>query len=49
VGGHENYSFSGDDRKTTVAVDLDTNQQFKNYFLETYPKALEKLKSICEG
>jgi uncharacterized protein YndB with AHSA1/START domain len=49
VGGHENYSFSGDDRITTVTVDLDTNQQFKNYFLETYPKALEKLKSICEG
>lgn len=48
IGAHENYTFSTANGMTLLTVDLDVNNQFKSYFLETYPKALEKLKSICE-
>ena len=33
---------------TTVTVDLDTTEDFLDYMNETYPKALDKLKEICE-
>jgi len=48
AGSCENYTFKAVDKKTLLSVDLDTNREFLNYFSETYPKALEKLKSICE-
>ncbi len=44
----ENYSFSGNDIQTTVAVDIDIQDQWVDYFEKTYPKALERLKQICE-
>ena len=31
--------------KTLLKVDMDSNQQFREYFSETYPKALERLKT----
>ena len=31
-----------------LKVNLDTNHQFLDYFKDTYPKALNILKSICE-
>ncbi|MEW6506584.1 MAG: SRPBCC domain-containing protein [Bacteroidota bacterium] len=49
IGAFENYSYQEHNGKTILKVELDTNKQFKEYFLETYPKALEKLKSICEN
>ena len=33
---------------TEVTVDLDTSEDFVDYMNQTYPKALEKLKEICE-
>jgi hypothetical protein len=33
---------------TTVTVDLDTTEDFIDYMNETYPKALDKLKELCE-
>lgn len=47
--GFENYTFKIHADKTTVIVDLDVNDQMIDYFRETYPKALDKLKEICEG
>lgn len=47
--GFENYTFEGGDGKTTLTVDIDVNDQMVDYFRETYPKALDKLKEICEG
>ncbi|MEN9950886.1 MAG: hypothetical protein RLY85_1638, partial [Bacteroidota bacterium] len=32
----------------TVTVDLDTIEEFMDYMNEHYPKALNKLKEICE-
>ena len=48
-GAHENYSFKTADGKTLLAVDMDSNEKYKEYFSESWPKALEKLKEICES
>lgn len=48
AGGLEDYSFREVGGKTIVSVDVDTTEEFKPYMEETYPKALEKLKEICE-
>lgn len=48
AGAHENYTFENQNGNTLLKVDLDSNQMFKQYFSETYPKALERLKTICE-
>lgn len=48
AGGTENYTFTENNGSTLVGVDLDSNQEFMSYFIETWPKALNKLKAICE-
>lgn len=48
ANGLENYTFEENNGTTTVTVDLDTAEDFVDYFKETYPKALDKLKEICE-
>ncbi len=49
ANGLENYTFEENNGITLVTVDLDTTQDFIEYMNKTYPKALEKLKEICEG
>lgn len=49
AGALENYTFTEDNGKTLLLIDMDANQEFKPYFLETWPKALNKLKAICEA
>lgn len=48
IGAHENYTFSETEGVSTVTVSLDTAFGYDDYFNNTYPKALEKLKEICE-
>ncbi len=48
ANGYENYTFVENNGITTVTVDLDTTEEFLDYMNENYPKALEKLKEICE-
>ena len=48
ANGFENYTFEENNETTTVTVDLDTTEDFVDYMNETYPKALGKLKEICE-
>ncbi|MBL0257571.1 MAG: SRPBCC domain-containing protein [Bacteroidetes bacterium] len=48
ANGFENYSFEENTGSTTLTVDLDTTEDFLDYMNETYPKALDKLKEICE-
>ena len=48
AGAHENYRFTEIDDKTTVTVFLDTAFGYDDYFNNTYPNALQKLKEICE-
>lgn len=47
-GAMENYSLKDIGGKTEVIVEIDVTDEFKDYFTETWPKALEKLKSIAE-
>lgn len=48
AGALENYTFTSENGKTILAVDTDSNEEYKAYFEEIWPKALNKLKSICE-
>ena len=48
ANGFENYTFEDNNGITTVTVDLDTSEDFVDYMNETFPKALDKLKEICE-
>lgn len=48
ANGFENYTFEENNGTTSVTVDLDTTEDFVDYMNESYPKALSKLKEICE-
>jgi len=48
AGSLENYTFDEDNNGTKVKVEMDSNEEFESYFKETWPKALDKLKEICE-
>ena len=45
---HENFSFFDVGVATRVKVDLDTAPESEQFMNETYPKALELLKTQCE-
>ena len=57
ANGFENYTFEENKARpddpvgrgiTTVTVDLDITEDFLDYMNQTYPKALDKLKELCE-
>lgn len=48
ANGYENYTFEETNGTTILTVDLDTTEDFAEYMNQTYPKALNKLKEICE-
>lgn len=48
AGGHENYTYVENNGITTVTVELDTVEDYKDYFNQRYPLALGKLKEIAE-
>ena len=48
AGGLENYAFEEIDGNTSVKIEVDVTEDFEDYMLETYSKALDKLKEICE-
>ena len=48
ANGLENYSFEENNGVTTLTVNLDITEVFLDYMNETYPKALDKLKELCE-
>ena len=48
ANGFENYTFEENNGTTTVTVDLDTTEDFIDFMNQNYPKALYKLKEICE-
>jgi hypothetical protein len=48
ANGFENYSFEESNGIVTVNVDLDITEDFADYMNDVYPKALAKLKELCE-
>ncbi|MBW8687102.1 SRPBCC family protein [Chitinophaga rhizophila] len=49
AGAHENYTLKAVDGKTELVVHTDIVESHMEYFNNTWPKALEKLKEIAEG
>lgn len=47
-GAMENYTLRAENEKTEVTVEIDVTDDYKDYFMETWPKALDKLKSMAE-
>ena len=48
AGAKENYTLTDDHGKTKLVVDMDSTDEFKDYFLKTWPIALEKVKELSE-
>jgi uncharacterized protein YndB with AHSA1/START domain len=48
VGAMENYRLTDENGKTKLAVDMDSTDEFKDYFLKTWPVALQKVKELAE-
>lgn len=49
AGSLENYTFNETNGVTTITVEVDTNEEYMDYFDETWPKALDKLKELSES
>lgn len=49
AGALENYYFLETKGGTKLSVTLDSNEEFKEYFTESWLRALKKLKQICEA
>lgn len=48
-GAMENYSLKEKERSTELTVEMDMTEEHEKYFSETFPKALEKVKSLAEN
>jgi uncharacterized protein YndB with AHSA1/START domain len=49
AGALENYTFTAANGGTGLVIEMDANNDYKSYFEETWPRALNKLKTICES
>lgn len=49
AGAFENYTFQERGGMTVLKIEMDSNVEFKSYFETTWPKALDRLKSLCES
>lgn len=47
-GALENYTLKPEGSKTMLCVDTDVPADFRSYVMEAWPKALEKLRELCE-
>jgi len=45
----ENYTLSDAGSSTSVRVDIDVTPDYEEYMEKTWPKALARLKAICES
>ncbi|WP_207514097.1 SRPBCC family protein [Longitalea luteola] len=48
AGAHENYILKDVQGKTELQVELDIDEQHKDMFSQTFPKALQKVKELAE-
>ncbi|MEJ5962050.1 SRPBCC family protein [Pedobacter immunditicola] len=48
AGSLENYTLNTVDGKTELRVDIDINDDYKEYMLKTWPLALDKVKEMAE-
>ncbi len=45
---YENYSFEEKDGGTLFTVNIDSTDEYYEFFMQSWPKALEKLKEVAE-
>ncbi len=48
AGARENYSLSENNGHTTVNIDIDITEEYKDMFTQMWPKALQSLKELAE-
>lgn len=48
AGARENYTLTEENGRTKLVVDLESTDEFKDYFAKTFPVALEKVKELAE-
>lgn len=48
AGAHENYTLRNVNGHTELVVDMDITDDYKDYFAQTWPKALNNVKAIAE-
>ena len=48
IGTDETYTFTEDNGKTELRAEMSTNPEWEAMFTNDFPKALAKLKEICE-
>lgn len=48
AGAMENYTLKTVNDKTELIVDMDITDEYKDYFMNIFPKALEKVKELAE-
>jgi len=48
-GSRENYTLTSTPDGTDLKVDMDIAEEFKDYFLATFPKALDIVKALSEA
>ena len=48
AGARENYRLTEENGKTKLVVDMDSTDEYKDYFAKTFPVALEKVKELAE-
>lgn len=48
-GSQENYRLTTNGEQTTLDVEMDIAPDFKDYFLKTWPKAMEAIKQLAES
>lgn len=48
AGAYENYTLTNVNGKTELLVEMDLADDFKDYFIKTWPIALDKVKELSE-
>jgi hypothetical protein len=48
AGATENYTLKAQNGNTELLVEMDITEEYKEYFLKTWPQALEKIKQLSE-
>lgn len=49
AGAHENYKVEEKNGSSKLTIEMDCTDEYKKYFEETWPKALDKLKQVTES
>ena len=47
-GAHENYTLTANDGRTTLTVDLDAPDDYREMFEGKFPEALQRVKQLAE-